>query len=226
MSENTLEAKNLHKTFHHPVKAKILKGVSLFVRRGETVAIMGRSGEGKSTLLNILGTLEMPCEGSITISGHDVSRYSKTAIRNKHVGFVFQSFHLLEDYTVLENILMPARIARKSVHIGSAAFQKGCRLLEQVGLSERAGFNAKQLSGGEKQRVTIARALCNDPDIIFADEPSGNLDRQNAASIHDLLLGFARKENKSLVVVTHDHELAKLCDTRYQLIDGRLEYLQ
>lgn len=223
MKEQILKAENIKKAFHYPVKSQILDGVNLTVSQGETVAIMGRSGEGKSTLLNILGTLEFPCQGSLEIAGHDVSHFSKTAIRNENVGFVFQSFHLLDDYTVIENILMPARIARHSVHKGSEAYEKGMQLLELVGLSNRAHFNAKQLSGGEKQRVTIARALCNDPDVILADEPSGNLDRQNAAVIHDLLLSFAREHNKSLIVVTHDQELASLCDTQYQLIDGKLE---
>lgn len=214
-----LKAKQIHKTFDYPVKTSILKGVDLEVSQGETVAIMGRSGEGKSTLLHILGTLDQPNQGSLVIAGKDANLFNKTLIRNESIGFIFQSFHLLEDYTVLENVMMPAKIGRKPF---AAAKERALELLEHVGLLERASFNAKQLSGGEKQRVAIARALCNDPDIIFADEPSGNLDRENAMIIHDLLMRFARDHKKALVVVTHDPELASLCDTRYSLSDGRL----
>jgi len=220
MKETILRAKDIDKAFYFPIKAQILKRVDLNVSRGETVAVMGRSGEGKSTLLNILGTLEPACRGTIEIAGKDVSRFSKTSIRNQHIAFVFQAFHLLEDYTALENILMPAQIARRPVGKQSDAYHKSLQLLELVGLSQRANFNAKLLSGGEKQRVTIARALCNDPDIILADEPSGNLDKQNAAVIHTLLIDFTKKKNKSLIVVTHDHELATLCDTQYVLEEG------
>ncbi len=222
MEKPILKAQNIVKSFQFPVKAEILKGVDLQVMPGETVAIMGRSGEGKSTLLHILGTLEKACGGMLEIGGMDVSRCSKAEIRSNLVGFVFQSFHLLDDFTVLENILMPAQIARKPVRAGTQAYQKGVELMELVGLADRAHFNAKQLSGGEKQRVAIARALCNDPHIILADEPSGNLDSETASVIHELLLGFARKNGKALVVVTHDQELANLCDTKYRLKEGRL----
>jgi lipoprotein-releasing system ATP-binding protein len=222
MKKTLLRAENIHKSFYYPVKAQILNGVDLTVSEGETVAIMGRSGEGKSTLLHILGTLEKACHGLLEIAGKDIAHVSKTEIRNKHVGFVFQSFHLLDDYTALENILMPARIARCPIHKGSQAFNKGMELLDHVGLSNRAQFNTKQLSGGEKQRVAIARALCNNPDLILADEPSGNLDSQNAAVIHQLLLNFARANGKALIVVTHDQELANLCDTKYRMRDGKL----
>ena len=222
MSEIILKAQNIHKAFFHPIKTQILRGLNLIVSKGETVAIMGRSGEGKSTLLHILGTLETPCKGSLEIAHHDAAHFSKTTIRNKHIGFVFQSFHLLEDYSVLDNVLMPSRIARNSVQRGSAAHTKAVHFLHLVGLSDRIHHNAKLLSGGEKQRATIARALCNDPDIILADEPSGNLDSQNAAIIHELLLSFAKNNNKALIVVTHDQELAALCDTQYRLKSGIL----
>lgn len=219
-SEIILRAVNLHKAFYRPAKVHILKGVDLSVRQGETIAITGRSGQGKSTLLQILGTLEEPCSGLLEIAGRQVSSFNKTLIRNRHVAFVFQSFHLLDDYTALDNVLMPARIARQNVAKGSAAYSRGQELLHQVGLDERVLFNTKLLSGGEKQRVAIARALCNDPDIIFADEPSGNLDRQTAASIHALLLDFARKGNKSVVIVTHDQDLARMCGTQYIIENG------
>jgi lipoprotein-releasing system ATP-binding protein len=217
-----LQASNIHKAYHHPRSVDILKGIELTIQAGDSIAIMGRSGEGKSTLLQILGTLEQPCKGSLTISDQAVSVSNRTMIRNQSVGFVFQSFHLLEDYTALENVLMPARIARKNLRKGSEAMQRGLYLLEKVGLSERAHFHTKLLSGGEKQRVALARAMCNDPDIIFADEPSGNLDRQTAQVIHELLLSFVKEQQKALVVVTHDQELASLCAKQYELKNGQL----
>lgn len=222
-----LHAKNIHKTFNFPVKTTILKGIDLEVMPGETVAIMGRSGEGKSTLLHILGTLEKPCEGKLAIEGEEVSPFNRTRIRNTHIGFVFQAFHLLEDYTVIENVLMPARIARISVSRGSESWKRAFNLLKRVGLEERIDFNVKQLSGGEKQRVAIARALCNDPGVLLADEPSGNLDRQNAEKIYELLFSFVEEENngvkKTLIVVTHDEELARRCSRRYRLEGGVLK---
>ena len=217
-----LEAKDLHKSFYHPTKVTLLRGINLKVRRGEAVAIRGRSGEGKSTLLQVLGTLEVPCKGTISIANQQVSTFNRSKLRCLHMGFVFQSFHLLEDYTVLENVLMPARIARQSTAKGSAAYQRACSLLERVGLSERMHFHTKLLSGGEKQRVALARCLCNDPELIFADEPSGNLDHDNSQRIHELLMALASEDNKAVVIVTHDKELAGLCHSRYQLRDGVL----
>lgn len=220
--EILLSAKNLRKTFHNPDPIEILQGIDLDVARGETVAILGRSGQGKSTLLQILGTLENPSSGSLTLAGQPVTPFNKSTIRNQHIAFVFQSFHLLEDYTALENILMPARIARADLSPNSNARARAIQLLDLVGLNERAHFNTKLLSGGEKQRVAIARALCNNPDILFADEPSGNLDKQTSTAIHDLLIGFAKRENKALILVTHDLELAALCDRRLVLDSGHL----
>lgn len=218
----TLKASGLKKAFNYPVEVTILKGVDLTVFQGDSIAIMGRSGEGKSTLLQILGTLENPSQGTLEIAGQDVTAFNKASLRNRHIAFVFQSFHLLEDYTALENVLMPARIGRQNVNKNSLAYERGMNLLKKVGLEERAHFNAKQLSGGEKQRVAIARALCNDPDIIFADEPTGNLDRQTSDLIQSLLLDFARETKKALIVVTHDQQLADRCDHCYQLVDGLL----
>lgn len=217
-----LQAKKIKKRFKHPVDIDLLRGIDLVVEKGETVAIMGRSGEGKSTLLQILGTLDTPTEGELTIAGLPATSSNLPTLRNHHLGFIFQAFHLLEDYTVLQNILMPAMIARKDTSKGSQAHQRAQELLDQVGLSGRQHHFGKQLSGGEKQRVAIARALMNDPDLIFADEPSGNLDRQNADAIHHLLLDFAHKQDKSLIVVTHDEQLAALCQTNYRLTDGVL----
>jgi lipoprotein-releasing system ATP-binding protein len=220
-----LKAKGISKAFYLPSQVSILRELDLTVHQGESVAIMGRSGEGKSTLLHILGTLENPCEGRLEIANQEISTFNKSQIRSRHLAFIFQSFHLLEDYTAIENVLMPARIARHSVKKGSPFYVKGMELLEYVGLKERAHFHTKLLSGGEKQRVAIARALCNDPDLILADEPSGNLDHQTARHIHDLLLGFTRERQKSLIVVTHDRELAALCDHTYQLSEGALNRL-
>lgn len=217
-----LVAEELYKEFSFPIKTPILRGVNLRIFREQTVAITGRSGEGKSTLLHILGTLDSPSSGRLKIAGQDVSSVSLPMIRNKHLGFVFQSFHLLEEDSVIDNVLMPLKIARVPTHKKSAGYEKALHLLERVGLSHRAFHLAKLLSGGEKQRVTLARALCNDPDLILADEPSGNLDAENAALIHALLIDFAKKEKKALVIVTHDRELAKLCDVQYQLREGKL----
>lgn len=217
-----LQAKNLHKSFFTPARIDILRGVSFELNRGESVAIMGRSGEGKSTLLQILGALDTACQGELFIEGKPVGRSNTSEIRNRHLGFIFQSFHLLEDYTALENVLMPARIARKPIRTGSQAYIHAMSLLELVGLGTRQQHFGKQLSGGEKQRVAIARAFCNDPDLILADEPSGNLDRKTACGIHELLIQSVKERKKSLIVVTHDAELAALCDRTYMLKDGLL----
>lgn len=221
-SSTVLKASQIKKAFYNPQKIAILNGIDLTVSRGDTVAIMGRSGQGKSTLLQVLGTLESPCEGSLEIAGQAVNFFSKNCLRNAHIAFVFQSFHLLEDYTALENALMPAKIARRSVRAGSPAYVRAIELLDRVGLADRAHFNTKLLSGGEKQRVAIARALCNDPDLIFADEPSGNLDVETSALIHKLLIDFVQQGNKSLVVVTHNNDLAAMCNRRYHLNQGLL----
>jgi lipoprotein-releasing system ATP-binding protein len=221
-SQVVLKAQNVHKSFYNPSKTHLLKGINLEVLKGETLAIMGRSGQGKSTLLHILGTLESPCEGTIEIVNQPLTSFNKSTIRNKHIAFIFQSFHLLDDYTALENVLMPANIARQNTAKGSAAYERAFHLLESVGLADRAHYHSKLLSGGEKQRVAIARAFCNDPDLIFADEPSGNLDKVTSRVIHDILLGFSKKQGKSIVFVTHDQELANLCDRSYVLRDGIL----
>lgn len=218
-----LQAKNLHKSFYHPAKVQLLKDLDLTVRRGETVAIMGRSGEGKSTLLQILGSLEVACSGYLEIGGQRVSKFNRSRIRNQKLGFIFQSFHLLDDYTALENVLMPARIARSNISPNEQAYQRACSLLQHVGLESRSHFNTKLLSGGEKQRVAIARALCNDPDIIMADEPSGNLDKETSRYIHELLMDLSHSQGKTLIIVTHDPELANMCSKCYHLIDGKLQ---
>lgn len=223
MPDKILEATAIKKSFFVPQRVPVLKKVDLDVYPGDTIAITGRSGQGKSTLLQILGTLEPPCDGELKIASHAVSRFNKSALRRNHLAFIFQSFHLLEDYTALENVLMPAKIARESVSKGSAAYKRCLELLERVGLSNRAHFHTKLLSGGEKQRVAIARALCNDPSVIFADEPSGNLDLETSAAIHELLIEFVTSSHKALIVVTHNPELAAMCKSHYELHDGVLE---
>lgn len=222
MSECILEAKEIAKSVGEPQPIQILKGLSIKVSRGESLAIMGRSGEGKTTLLHILGSLDTPCSGTVMIAGKDVARSDRNLVRQQHVGFIFQSFHLLQDYTALENVLMPARIARKSCLKHSEACERAEALLEAVGLSHRKNEMAKVLSGGEKQRVTIARALCNNPDLILADEPTGNLDQHTSDQIHELLISLCEKEGKTVVIVTHDPDLAGLCSRNAVLQDGAL----
>lgn len=219
MTSPILSARGITKNFTHPLKLEILKGIDLDIFPGESVAIMGRSGEGKSTLLQILGTLENPTGGSLEIMGQNTFQHTDK-IRNEHIGFVFQSFHLLEDFTALENVIMPARIGRKNL---KNSRERGLELLEKVGLSSRAGHFAKQLSGGERQRISIARAFFNNPDLILADEPTGNLDRNTGAEIQSLLLDFAHVMGKAVLLVTHDPYLASLCKKTYYLKDGLIE---
>ena len=211
-----LEAKVLTKSFSEPGNSiEILSGINLSVIAGESLAIIGASGEGKSTLLHILGTLEPPTSGTVSIEDTLVTSANSAFLRSRKLGFVFQHFHLLEEYSVLDNVMMPGRIA------GFVACQeRGYALLEQVGLSHRAHFTAKQLSGGEKQRVAVARALFNDPPLILADEPSGNLDHNTVALIHDLLLSLT--QDKTLIVVTHNLAFAKRCTKVLRLTGGRV----
>ncbi|MEZ5314650.1 MAG: ABC transporter ATP-binding protein [Chlamydiales bacterium] len=217
-----LYAKKIRKTFYHPTKIDLLKNVSLIVNPGESIAIMGASGEGKSTLLQILGTLEAPTSGELMIAGKSVANYPLSILRNRHIGFVFQSFHLLEDYTVLQNILMPPLIGGDPIHKKSVAYEYAYFLMEKMQITHRAEFTTKLLSGGEKQRVALARALCNNPEIVLADEPSGNLDYKTSNRIHEILLDSVKTLQKSLVVVTHDKLLADLCDRTLILCDGNL----
>lgn len=196
-----LSAKKICKTFTQPLLIELLRSVSLDIYPGESVAIMGASGEGKSTLLHILGTLEAPTSGELIIAGKPVSTRPSPAIRNQHIGFVFQGFNLLDDYTVLQNVLMPALIAGKPIHKNTPSYKRGCELLEKVGLTPRMHFSTKLLSGGEKQRVALARALCNDPEILLTDEPSGNLDHETSNRIHELLIHSVKHHIKSLLVL-------------------------
>ena len=217
-----LKATSITKKFKGPQDVTVLDGISLEVHPSDTIAIVGKSGEGKTTLLHILGTLDAPTSGTVEVCGEIATPQKSPLLRNSHIGFVFQAYHLLEECTVLENVLMPARIGKLDIRPGSPAYLRALELLQEVGLSERAHFPAKLLSGGEKQRVAIARALINNPSIILADEPSGNLDHAHSAVIYDLLLTEARSRNKALVVVTHDLTLASQCKKTYSLQDGKL----
>jgi len=220
-----LRAKKIYKSFHTPEKVEILSGIDLDVYEQQSIAIMGRSGEGKTTLLHILGTLDHFDSGQLEWRGEILPAASRALFKNKNIGFIFQSYNLLEDFTTLDNVLMPARIGRKPAAKDSAAYARGMELLHQVGLQERAHFPARLLSGGEKQRAAIARALCNDPDLILADEPSGNLDHASAEAIHQLLLDAVRIRKKTLILVTHEEKLAGLCDQKILLQRGRLTLL-
>lgn len=220
-----LEARNIHKTFCGPPPCTILRGVDLVLREGESIAIVGRSGEGKSSLLHILGTLEPASSGELMIAGEPITPWNQSRMRNEKIGFVFQSFYLFEEFSVLENVLMGARVGRRSVAPGGAAWTNAHRLLDQVGLLHRKDFLAKILSGGEKQRVALARAMCLAPPILLADEPSGNLDSVTAALIHDILLQYPKQTDAegrrcSLLLVTHDERLARCCDRVLVLVDG------
>ncbi len=217
-----LKAKDIRKTFYLNSPLPVLKGVDLEVQAKEAVAIVGKSGEGKSTLLQILGALEAPCSGSVEICGTLAEAKAATELRKHQIGFIFQHCHLLEHESVLSNTLMPARIARKDVREGSESHARALKLIDLVGLRERALFPARLLSGGERQRAAIARALCNNPLLILADEPSGNLDSALSQEIHALLIELVKTFDKSLVVVTHDTTLSSLCDRTLLLKDGLL----
>lgn len=205
--------RKISKVYYDPVETVVLNALDLDVEAGKSLAIMGKSGEGKSTLLHLIGTLEEPTSGLVEICGMSAS----PQLRSEKIGFIFQAYHLLEECTALENVLMPMRIARKKVDRAH-----GLALLAEVGLSSKAETLAKFLSGGEKQRVAIARALCNDPPLILADEPTGNLDHSHSTVIQELLLSSAKKRGKTLILVTHDAEFAARCDQQLCLKDGQL----
>ncbi len=200
----------------------VLKGVSIGVERGKMVAIVGKSGSGKSTLLHILGTLDTPDSGSVTVCDVPIINLkskSLSALRSKHLGFVFQFHHLLPEFTALENIAMPALIAGKGKR---EAFKRAGEILGYLQLGNRDTHKPNQLSGGEQQRVAIGRALMNEPDIILADEPSGNLDTETSIQVHQLLRKITTDMGKSLIIVTHNNELAALSDDLYEMKDGLL----
>lgn len=212
-----ISAKAITKSFG---ALQVLRGLDLEVAPGEVVAIMGASGAGKTTLLQILGTLLRPDGGSLTIDGTDVLALSQKDIasfRGRRIGFVFQAHHLLPEFSAEENVMIPALIAGVS---GKEARAKARELLERVGLAERLTHKPGELSGGEQQRVAIARALVNTPAVVFADEPTGNLDSATKAQIHSLFFDLRKDLGQTLLIVTHDSELAHLCDRTIHMRDG------
>jgi lipoprotein-releasing system ATP-binding protein len=199
---------------------EILKGVDIDVSQGEIVSIVGASGAGKTTLLTILGTLDRPDQGSIVIKGEDVSRLRDRKLsefRNRHIGFVFQFHQLLPEFTAVENVMMPALIAGKPKKTSA---HRAADLLVRLGLQDRAQHKPSELSGGEQQRVAVARALMNEPAVIFADEPSGNLDSKNADDLHRLFISLRDELKQTFVIVTHNRALAELADRTLTMKDG------
>jgi lipoprotein-releasing system ATP-binding protein len=214
-----LEANQIYKSFG---QLPILRGVDLSVEKGEIVSIVGASGAGKSTLLHIIGTLDKPDSGRIVINGTNVSELSEkkmSLFRNQHIGFVFQFHHLLPEFSALENVCIPAFIG----NIGKKeAEARGMELLERLGVQHRAQHKPSELSGGEQQRISVARALINQPALILADEPSGNLDSENAASLHQLFFELRASLGQTFIIVTHNEELANISDRTVHMRDGQI----
>ena len=214
-----LTAAAIHKSYG---QLEVLRGVGLAIKQGEIVSIVGPSGSGKSTLLHILGTLDKADSGNITIDNKnlgDLNPRSLAAFRNRNIGFVFQFHHLLPEFTALENVSIPGWIAGRSK---KEVAEKAAGLLNLLGLADRVENKPQQLSGGEQQRVAVARALINQPKIIFADEPSGNLDSANARELHDLFFDLRKQFNQTFLIVTHNEELAQMSDRVLHMKDGKI----
>lgn len=214
-----LEIRNIKKSYGN---LEVLKGVDLKVDKGQLVGILGKSGTGKSTLLHIAGTLDNPDSGELDINGINPFQLSSKKLarfRNEHIGFVFQFHHLLSEFTSQENVAIPALIKKVEK---KKAMEKAAELLDYLGLSDRLGHKPEQLSGGEQQRVAVARALVNNPLLVLADEPTGNLDTQSSAEMHQLFLNLRKDLNTTFIIVTHNIELGNLCDRQYIMKDGLL----
>lgn len=226
MNDGIIKIEGLYKTYKDGVKKlEVLKGIDLELKKGELLIIQGSSGAGKSTLLHLMGGLDEPTEGKIFIEGVDIYKLKddkRAYVRNRKIGFVFQFYHLLPEFTVLENVILPALINKRKELKKSDLLEEAIRLLELVKLSNRLSHKPYQLSGGELQRVAIARALINNPDIIFCDEPTGNLDSQTGKQICNLLKSLNKEKGKTLVVVTHEEEIAKMSQRKIHIRDGKL----
>lgn len=210
-----LQAENIHKSYND---LQVLKGINLTIKKGEVVSIVGASGAGKSTLLHILGTLDNPDDGIVTINDTPVTNLNKTELstfRNHNIGFIFQFHNLFPEFTALENVCIPAFIKKDN-----SAKSRALELLKVLGLEDRASHKPSELSGGEQQRVSVARALINNPSIVFADEPSGNLDSQSATDLHQLFFDLRNEMDQTFVIVTHNNELANMADRKLEIKDG------
>jgi ABC-type lipoprotein export system ATPase subunit len=224
MSEPILSARGLKKTYAFGKRTlEVLRGVDLEVLRGDFVALRGASGTGKSTLLHLIGGLDLPNAGEIFFAGQNLARFSEgelTNFRNRRIGFVFQAYHLLPELDALENVCLPARVARIST---ASAEQRGRELLARVGLKDRLDHKPSELSGGEQQRVAIARALINEPELLLADEPTGNLDSQTGGEIIELLKSLRVEKQMTLIIATHDAKVAAHAQRVIELADGRIQ---
>ncbi|MBK9736124.1 MAG: ABC transporter ATP-binding protein [Saprospiraceae bacterium] len=215
-----IHATNIHKSY---AELEVLKGIDLEIPQGEIVSIIGKSGAGKSTLLHILGTLDLPDEGELFICQKEITKLKEKQLakfRNENIGFVFQFHHLLQEFTALENVCIPGLIAGKPDH---EIEKKAKELLDYLGLTQRIHHKPNQLSGGEAQRVAVARSLINNPKVIFADEPTGNLDKESSENLHQLIINLRKDFNHTFVIVTHNSDLAKLSDRTITIEDGRIK---